>query len=305
MRIDLFRKLDTLAPAYLVRRRSGDLIALANQDIETIEYFFAHTVAPALVAILVPTAVVSDARVCRVADRVGVAAFCPLCRSRAVAEPGADRSSRRRIPRRLSGSLSAYVTETIQGLSDLVAFQAVAGRRHGFMELVRGYQRVRLELLRDLSSQTAQLEIATGLGGLAVAVVGARLAAEHQLMATTLPLLILLALASFLPISEIAQVSRQLADTIASTRRYYAVQREKPAVVDGPLRPPAPVGGSAIRFERVSFAYPGRAPAGADRYRARSFRRAPQWRWSAHQAPARRQSPICCCGSGTRAPAES
>src|SRR5207253_9488004 len=58
MRIDLFRKLDTLAPAYLVRRRSGDLIALANQDIETIEYFFAHTVAPALVAVMVPPAVV-------------------------------------------------------------------------------------------------------------------------------------------------------------------------------------------------------------------------------------------------------
>ena len=76
-------------------------------------------------------------------------------------------------------------------------------------------------------------------------------------MATTLPLLILLALASFLPISEIAQVGRQLADTIASTRRYYAVQRENPAVVDGPLRPPAPAGGSAIRFERVGFRYPG------------------------------------------------
>ena len=58
MRIGLFEKLDALAPAYLVRRRSGDLIALANQDIETIEYFFAHTVAPALVAVLVPSAVV-------------------------------------------------------------------------------------------------------------------------------------------------------------------------------------------------------------------------------------------------------
>ena len=163
------------------------------------------------------------------------------------------------------GLLGAYVTETIQGLADLVAFQAVAGRRRGFMDLVRGYQRIRLELLRDLSSQTAQLEIVTGLGGLAVAVVGARLAAEHQLMATTLPLLILLALASFLPISEIANVSRQLADTIASTRRYYAVQREKPAVVDGPLRPPAPAGGSAIRFEGVSFTYPGaRRPALSD-----------------------------------------
>jgi ATP-binding cassette subfamily B protein len=76
-------------------------------------------------------------------------------------------------------------------------------------------------------------------------------------MATTLLPLILLALASFVPISEIAHVSRQLADTIASTRRYFTVQREKPAVVDGPLHPPAPAGGSAIRFEGVSFTYPG------------------------------------------------
>ena len=57
MRIELFRKLDALAPAYLLRRRSGDLVALATQDVETIEYFFAHTVAPALVAMLVPAAV--------------------------------------------------------------------------------------------------------------------------------------------------------------------------------------------------------------------------------------------------------
>ena len=82
-------------------------------------------------------------------------------------------------------------------------------------------------------------------------------------------MLILLALASFLPISEIAQVSRQLADTIASTRRYYAVHHEQPAVVDGPLRPPAPVGGSAIRFEGVGFTYPGARRPALERCRAR------------------------------------
>jgi ATP-binding cassette subfamily C protein CydCD len=264
MRIDLFRKLDTLAPAYLVRRRSGDLIALANQDVETIEYFFAHTVAPALVAVLVPTAVVltlafvSSPIALALLPFVLYAGLAPVVTRTRIDRLGGQ-------ARDALGLLSAYVTETIQGLSDLVAFQAVAGRRRGFMDLVRGYQRIRLELLRDLSSQTAQLEIVTGFGGLAVAVVGARLAAEHQLMATTLPLLILLALASFLPISEIAQVGRQLADTIASTRRYYAVQREQPAVVDGPLRPPAPIGGSAIRFECIGFSYPGaRRPALSD-----------------------------------------
>src|SRR5258707_4957177 len=57
MRIDAFRKLDALAPAYLVRRRTGDLMALATHDIELVEYFFAHTVAPAFVAVLVPSVV--------------------------------------------------------------------------------------------------------------------------------------------------------------------------------------------------------------------------------------------------------
>jgi len=264
MRIGLFHKLDTLAPAYLVRRRSGDLMALANQDIETIEYFFAHTVAPALVAILVPSAVLVTLAV--IAWPIALA-LLPFVLFAGLA-PVLMRVRIDRLGMQARdglGLLGAYVTETIQGLADLVAFQAVDGRRRGFMDLVRGYQRIRLELLRDLSSQTAQLEIVTGLGGLAVAVVGARLAAEHQLATTTLPLLILLALASFLPISEIANVSRQLADTIASTRRYYAVQREKPAVTDGPLYPPAPAGGSAIRFEGVSFSYPGaRRPALSD-----------------------------------------
>jgi ABC-type multidrug transport system fused ATPase/permease subunit len=264
MRIDLFRKLDALAPAYLVRRRSGDLVALANQDVETIEYFFAHTVAPALVAILVPSTVLVTLAIVALPIALALLPFvlyaglAPVLTRTRIDRLGAQ-------ARDALGLLGAYVTETIQGLSDLVAFQAVAGRRRGFMDFVRAYQRIRLDLLDDLSSQTARLEIATGLGGLAVAVVGARLAAEHQIMATTLPLLILLALASFLPISEIAHVSRQLADTIASTRRYYAVQREKPPVVDGPLRPPAPAGGSSIRFEGASFTYPGaRRPALTD-----------------------------------------
>jgi ATP-binding cassette subfamily C protein CydCD len=264
MRIALFAKLDALAPAYLLRRRSGDLIALASQDVETIEYFFAHTVAPALVAVLVPAtvllvlAVIAWPIALALLPFVLFAALAPVVSRARIDRLGAE-------ARDALGLLGAYVTETIQGLNDLVAFQAVAGRRRNFIELVRGYQQIRLELLGDLSAQTARLETVTGLGGLAVAVVGARLAAEHQLAPTMLPLLILLSLSSFLPISEIAQVSRQLADTIASTRRFYAVQREEPAVVDGPLCPPEPAGGSAIRFEGASFTYPGaRRPALSD-----------------------------------------
>ncbi|HEX3883926.1 MAG TPA: ABC transporter ATP-binding protein [Stellaceae bacterium] len=261
LRIDLYRKLDALAPAYLVRRRSGDLIALASQDIETIEYFFAHTVAPALIAILVPSAVLVTLAIVAwpialaLLPFVLYAGLAPAVTRRRIDRLGAE-------ARDALGLMGAYVTETIQGLSDLVAFQAVERRRDGFMDAVRSYQNTRLALLSDLAAQTALFEIATGLGGLAVAVAGAWLVAQHELAATTLPLFILIALASFLPISEIAQVSRQLADTIASTRRLYAVHHEQPPVVDGGLHPALPAGGSAIRFDDASFAYPGaRRPA--------------------------------------------
>jgi ATP-binding cassette subfamily C protein CydCD len=256
MRIALFKKLDSLAPAYLVRRRSGDLVALANDDVETIEYFFAHTVAPALVAALVPSTVLAALAVAAwplalaLLPFVLFAALAPIVARARIDRLGAE-------ARDALGFLGAYVTETIQGLGDLVAFQALADRRRGFMDLVRGYRQTRLELLRDLSAQAAKLETVTGLGGLAVAVIGTLLAAGHHLAPTLLPLLILIALASFLPISEIAQVSRQLADTIASTRRLRAVHRESPAVADGPLRPSPPTAGSAIRFEAASFTYPG------------------------------------------------
>ena len=261
LRIDLYKKLDALAPAYLVRRRSGDLIALAAQDIETVEYFFAHTVAPALVAVLVPLSVVLVLAIVAWPIALAIlpfilyAALAPWVMRAKIDNLGAQARDR-------MGLLSGYVTETIQGLSDLVAFQAVERRRDGFMAAVADYQQVRLALLHDLTAQTAQLEVCTGLGGLMVAVVGAFLVANGVLAATTLPLLILLSLSSFLPISEIAQVSRQLADTIASTRRLFAVHHETPAVVDGNLLPPPPVGGSTIRFEDVDFSYPGaRRPA--------------------------------------------
>ena len=98
MRIDLYRKLDALAPAYLLRRRSGDLVALATQDVETIEYFFAHTVAPAFVAVLVPGAVLVTLAVRRLADGARVAAVPGLCRRLAGAGTAAHRPPRR--PRR-------------------------------------------------------------------------------------------------------------------------------------------------------------------------------------------------------------
>jgi ATP-binding cassette subfamily B protein len=261
MRIELFAKLDALAPSYLLRRRSGDLVALATQDIETVEYFFAHTVAPAVVCVLVPISVLAVLGwfawplALVLLPFLGFAALSPVM-------------GRQRIDRMASqargalGLLSAHITETIQGLSDLIAFQATAVRRDGFLARVREYQDLRLKLQADLSRQNALLEVATGLGSLAVAATGAMLVTQGAIGVGFLPLAILISVAAFLPVSEIAQVGRQLADTIASTRRLHVVHSESVRITDGPQAPLPVQGGSAIRFDNVTFAYePGQVPA--------------------------------------------
>lgn len=263
MRIDLFRKLDALAPAYLLRRRSGDLVALATQDVETVEYFFAHTVAPAIVALIVPTAVliglgwIAWPLAIVLLPFLAYAGLSPVL-GRTHIDTLASSA------RGALGGLGAHVTETIQGLSELEAFGATSRRKAGFMDAVRRYQSMRLALLGDLTLQSSALEIATGLGGLAVAATGAVLVAHGMLAPTMLPLVVLISVAAFLPVSEIAQVGRQLADTISSTRRLHVVHAEPVAITNGPREPATPMGGSSVRFQDVHFTYPGRAVPAID-----------------------------------------
>jgi ATP-binding cassette, subfamily B, bacterial len=258
MRIELFRKLDALAPSYLLRRRSGDLVALATQDVETVEYFFAHTIAPAIVAVLVPASVVvamgwmAWPLALVLAPFLLYAGASPLLGRRRIDRLGS-------AARGALGLIGAYATETIQGLSEIVMFGAGERRRDGFMRAVRAYQSLRLSLLADLSLQAAALDAATGLGGLAVAACGAELVTQGMIAPTVLPLLVLIAIAAFLPVSEIAQVGRQLADTIASTRRLAVVEAEPVLITDGSREP---AGGSSVTFDGVDFVYPARtAPA--------------------------------------------
>ena len=261
MRIDLYGKLEALAPAYLLERRSGDLLALSTQDVETVEYFFAHTVAPAFVAALVPCAVLATLAIAAwplafaLLPFLAYAGLSPWVGRRRIDRMGTE-------ARAALGQLGAHVTETIQGLSDLLAFQATQRRRTQFVMLVQRYQQMRLALLHDLSRQNERLELATGFGGLAIAGVGAYLVANGAIAPTLLPLLILISVAAFLPVSEISQVGRQLADTIASTRRLHVVHSEPVRILAGPIVPPVPAGGSSVQFHQVRFTYPRRsAPA--------------------------------------------
>ena len=100
------------------------------------------------------------------------------------------------------------------------------------------------------------LEILTGLGGLAVVITGALLVNTGEIEAGILPLLAILAMSAFLPVSEIAQIGRQLADTLGSTRRYYGLENEPVTIKDGTNNK---IGENNfdIAIQDIDFSYPG------------------------------------------------
>jgi ATP-binding cassette subfamily C protein CydCD len=258
MRVARYAKLDALAPAFLVRRRSGDLVAMATHDVELVEYFFAHTVAPAFVAVLVPALVlaglwhVAPALAVALAPFLLVVAASPFLFRRRIDALGSR-------ARESLAELNAHVVDSVQGLHELLAFQQEGRRRREFLDGVRRHLAVRRPFFRELSWQAAAQEVAAGLGGLAVVTTGAWLVQQQVLEPALLPLLTLLALASFLPVSEIAHVGRQLADTLGATRRLYAVEHEPVAVRDGPgvAAPALERSAPALAMQRVSFRYEG------------------------------------------------
>ena len=193
------------------------------------------------------------------------------------------------------GDLNAHALDTVQGLGEVVAFEQEGERGREFAGKTAHYVELRLPFFRDLTVQTVLQEVAASLGGLAVVVAGAGLVAAGELTSGILPLLTILAMSAFLPISEIAQVGRQLADTLGATRRVYAVHDE-----EVPVRSGAGVAGGedeqapvlALAFEDVDLLVSRPDYAGAGKRFARGAGPAERWRWSDRPVPARPPSPI-------------
>jgi len=255
MRINIFKKLDQLAPAFLVRRRTGDLMGIATHDVELVEYFFAHTVAPVFVSIIIPVTVISILITVNFWMAFALLPFLiavglnPFLMRKKVDNLG-SRS------REAAGELSAHAIDSVQGLSEIVAFQQEGHRGQSFEELTNNHIKLRLPFFKELTLQRSVLEVLTSWGGLSVVCTGALLISNGLLDAGLLPLLTIISMAAFLPVSEIAQIGRELADTLGATRRIYALEKEPIVIKDGHFSATDNLS-SGFNFIDVSFSYPG------------------------------------------------
>jgi ATP-binding cassette subfamily B protein len=263
MRIDMYRALDPLAPGYVLRRRTGDLVSAVTSDVETVEYFFAHTIAPAFVAVLVPGGVLVTLAIMGWPLALALLPFLvavglsPVLGQRAAMGAATD-------ARNLLGHVHAHIVDSVQGLRTITAFTYGPGRVAEIAENGRNLSAAQLRFLHHQAIQSGVIDVLTALGGLVVMVVGGTLANQGRLEPTLLPLATLLALSSFGPVTDIAKVAKQLTETLAASRRVFAVHDEPVTLLDGPQRdlPESSRRAPSVAFENVTFSYgTGEAPA--------------------------------------------
>ena len=254
MRIELFEKLEPLAPAYMVRRRSGDLMSIVGSDVESVENFFAHVITPAMAAVLIPAgvlaaiAVVSWPLALVLLPFILVAAVSPFYEQKRL--EGLGQAMRDQL-----GEMNAHMVDGIQGMREVLAFGAGPRRVEETVQIGWSHSRDRIAFLKAQAFHHSFIEALTAFAGLAVLTTGVWMAVEGHMERTALPLATLLALTSFAPVAELANTLKQLMDTLAATRRILTVYDEPVPVLDGPGVTDGADASASAQFDSVGFAY--------------------------------------------------
>ncbi len=258
MRIDLYNKLEPLAPAYMVRRRSGDFVSVVGGDVETVEYFFAHAISPMIVAVLIPggllvaLAYIAWPIAAVLAPFLVAVAVSPYFANTRIERLGDEIRGR-------MGDIHAFMVDSIQGMREISAFRRGDDRNDELSDKGWAYAGHLVRFQKSQAFQIGFMEAMMGLGGLVVLAMGVWLVLEGQIARTQLPLVSVLALASFSPVTELARTMKQMMETLAASRRILAVHDEAVPVQDGPgvtgEGVERPLGTPSMEFCDVEFAY--------------------------------------------------
>lgn len=232
VRDKVFGKMRTLAPAKLEGRDKGDLVSLLTGDIELLEVFYAHTLSPAAIALIVSvvmvafTATLSPLLAAYAAFSYAVVGIAvPWISSKASGTGG-------REVRDAIGSMNAFVLDSLRGLRETLQFGRADDRA---LELAcRMSDLAKVE--GRLKDRTAVAMAATGAVVLALDM-GMLLAAMHLANGGVVafgPAAIACAalMSSFGPVIAVANLGSTLQQALASGARVLDVLDENPQTVE-------------------------------------------------------------------------
>ena len=244
VRDKVFAALRRLCPAKLEGRDRGDLIALITSDIELLEVFYAHTISPAAIALIM--SVIMAVFIGSFHPLLGVVAaiayvtiglVLPFLISRSTGDAG-------RQFRAGAGALSGFVLDSLRGLREILQYRRGAQRLEELDERTAALSDTE-QKLKDAAARGMALTNTVILFFDLVMLLSAALLFQAGLVGFDGVLIPLVALmSSFGPVVALANLGSTLQNTLAAGGRVLDLLDEAPLVEE--------VEGSC---EHVTFSY--------------------------------------------------
>lgn len=256
LRDKIFGALRTLCPAKLESKKKGSIIAMITSDIETLEVFYAHTISPICIAVIVSLAVfifvgnVSHWYIALAAlvGYIMVGIVLPLVSSARLKASGVRYRAE-------FAAFNAFFLDSIKGIKDIVLNNAGESRK---AEVDRRSDELLAEtkkMKNDTASAFSATELTVSAIIIAALVIGIILVNCGMLSIGRMIIGVTAVFGSFGPVIAVSALPGNLTQTFASGDRILDLLSEKPAVK--PVK-----NGSEFTFERLdvddlSFSYDG------------------------------------------------
>jgi ATP-binding cassette subfamily C protein CydCD len=252
LQVGIYDGLERAAPGYVLGRRTGELASIATADADLMELFYAHMLGDYVGAVLVPLAALIALASVHWLVALALLPFVPLLASVPLWLARRADAQGRTLAIAL-GALNADVVEGIQGQRELAIF----GYAPAYLRrLVARAETVAAEQYRYGSRsgvEQAAIDTILALAVVTAAIVGVLLLSHGSLALGLFPLVIVLASATLVPVTEVTQTARKIGELRAGAARILTIFRQTPQVADrGTAAAPADYD---IRFAQVGFGY--------------------------------------------------
>ena len=256
MRVALFEKIRTLAPACLMDRQKGDILNIAVSDIETVEFFFAHTIGPLFTVIILPCVTLGLALWFH---PLFAAILLPVYLVVSVVFPliavKAGRGVGLRYRTRL-GELKSLVLESVYGLKDIQIFGFGPARLAQVEEKNREINKAAHGLTLHRQTVSSAPTFFVYLARILIIATASCLAAQGSPHPVGTVVLSFVAAASFSSTQSLTMVVSSLLETYAAAERLFQIEDTQPQVTE-PVHPKACGPIREICFDQVGFSYGG------------------------------------------------
>ena len=252
-------KIFGLCPAKLESKQKGSIIAMITSDIETLEVFYAHTISPICIAVLVSLAVFLFVgfvaswylALVALAGFIVIGIVVPLISSGKLKVSGVNY-------RREFAGFNAYFLDSIKGIKDIVLNNAEKDREAEVNRRSDILLKETKKMKNGITRASAATELMVTLFIAVSLIVGILLVRFEMLDLGRMLIGVVTIFGSFGPVLAVSALPGNLTQTFASGDRVLNLLEEKPAVT--PVKNGKTFDYKNLNVKDLSFAYDKNAP---------------------------------------------